>query len=93
MSILITGSAGFIGFHLSKYLLEKGENVIGLDNLNNYYSKSPKRDPKGPNLGNFRVLRGGGWAAAVPQVRGAVPDVEAPPDARGAPRDPEQAAT
>ena len=37
MSILITGSAGFIGFHLCKKLLESGHNVIGVDNLNNYY--------------------------------------------------------
>ena len=32
MKFLITGSSGFIGFHLSKYLLEKGNTVIGLDN-------------------------------------------------------------
>ena len=37
MSVLITGSAGFIGFHLCKKLLESGHNVIGVDNLNNYY--------------------------------------------------------
>ena len=35
---LITGAAGFIGFHISKKLLERGETVIGLDNLNDYYS-------------------------------------------------------
>lgn len=40
--ILITGSAGFIGFHLSKLLLEKGEQVIGIDNLNDYYEVSLK---------------------------------------------------
>jgi UDP-glucuronate 4-epimerase len=37
MSILLTGAAGFIGFHVAKALLERGEEVIGLDNLNNYY--------------------------------------------------------
>ena len=37
MSILVTGSAGFIGFHLSKRLLELGQEVIGVDNLNSYY--------------------------------------------------------
>lgn len=37
MKILVTGSAGFIGFHLTKRLLEDGHEVIGLDNLNNYY--------------------------------------------------------
>lgn len=35
--ILITGAAGFVGFHLSKQLLEKGVKVIGYDNLNKYY--------------------------------------------------------
>ncbi|WP_253255830.1 NAD-dependent epimerase [Legionella quinlivanii] len=35
--ILITGVAGFIGFHLAKYRLEKGDTIIGLDNLNDYY--------------------------------------------------------
>ena len=35
--ILITGSAGFIGFHLSKRLLDSGYEVIGFDNLNSYY--------------------------------------------------------
>lgn len=41
---LITGGAGFIGFHLSKSLLEKGAHVIGFDNLNDYYEVSLKRD-------------------------------------------------
>ena len=36
--ILVTGAAGFIGFHLIKSLLDDGFNVIGLDNLNDYYS-------------------------------------------------------
>jgi UDP-glucuronate 4-epimerase len=35
--ILVTGAAGFIGFHLCKRLLERGEKVVGLDNLNDYY--------------------------------------------------------
>ena len=39
MAILITGSAGFIGFSIAKNLLKKKKNVIGIDNLNNYYSK------------------------------------------------------
>lgn len=41
---LITGGAGFIGFHLSKSLLEKGARVIGFDNMNNYYDVSLKED-------------------------------------------------
>jgi len=41
---LVTGTAGFIGFHLAKRLLERGEQVVGFDNVNDYYSVSLKRD-------------------------------------------------
>ena len=44
MKILVTGAAGFIGFHTSKRLLDLGYNVIGLDNLNNYYDINLKKD-------------------------------------------------
>ena len=37
MKILVTGCAGFIGFHLSKKLLQRGDDVIGIDSLNEYY--------------------------------------------------------
>ena len=37
-NILVTGAAGFIGFHLSKKLSESKLNVTGMDNLNDYYS-------------------------------------------------------
>jgi len=40
--ILVTGAAGFIGFHLSKRLLEDGYRVIGIDNLNPYYDVALK---------------------------------------------------
>jgi len=40
--ILVTGAAGFIGFHLSKSLLEDGFEVLGIDNLNSYYDPSLK---------------------------------------------------
>tara|TARA_A100001015_G_scaffold15551_1_gene18133 strand:+ start:5392 stop:6387 length:996 start_codon:yes stop_codon:yes gene_type:complete len=42
--ILITGSAGFIGFHLSKKLLDEGHRVVGLDNINDYYDKNLKEN-------------------------------------------------
>jgi len=42
-AILVTGSAGFIGFHLSKRLLETGYAVVGVDNLNPYYDVNLKR--------------------------------------------------
>ncbi|MBE9546104.1 MAG: NAD-dependent epimerase [Proteobacteria bacterium] len=41
--ILVTGAAGFIGFHLSKKLLESGDTVIGIDNLNSYYDVNLKK--------------------------------------------------
>ena len=46
MKVLITGAAGFIGFHLSKSLLEDGYEILGIDNINNYYD---------PNLKEARI--------------------------------------
>ena len=44
MTILVTGSSGFIGYHLSKKLILNGEKVIGIDNMNNYYDKRLKEN-------------------------------------------------
>ncbi len=41
---LITGAAGFIGYHLSKRLIEAGAKVIGFDNMNDYYSVALKEE-------------------------------------------------
>lgn len=42
MKILVTGTAGFIGYHLAKKLLERGDEVVGLDNINDYYDVNLK---------------------------------------------------
>ncbi len=44
MTILVTGAAGFIGYHVAKALLERGERVVGIDNFDPYYSVALKRD-------------------------------------------------
>jgi UDP-glucuronate 4-epimerase len=44
MAVLVTGIAGFIGYHVAQALLGRGETVIGVDNLNDYYEVSLKED-------------------------------------------------
>ena len=44
MKVLVTGSAGFIGSHLAQRLLDRGDEVIGLDNHNDYYDPQLKED-------------------------------------------------
>jgi UDP-glucuronate 4-epimerase len=44
MKILVTGAAGFIGMHVAKRLLERGDEVVGVDNLNDYYDVQLKQD-------------------------------------------------
>lgn len=47
MKILVTGAAGFIGFHVAKRLVKEGHQVVGLDNINDYYSVDLKYDRLG----------------------------------------------
>lgn len=58
MAILITGGAGFIGSHLTDKLVEKGENIICLDNFDPYYDPNVKRGNIRRNLGkkNFKIV-------------------------------------
>lgn len=58
MSIIVTGAAGFIGFHVADRLLARGEAVIGLDNVNDYYSVRLKRD----RLAELERRHGGAFA-------------------------------
>ncbi len=60
MKYLVTGSAGFIGFHTAKKLLEKGEVVIGVDNFNDYYDITLKesRNIILEKFPNFHLERG-----------------------------------
>ncbi len=44
MKVLVTGAAGFIGMHVSQILLARGDQVVGLDNLNDYYDPTLKHD-------------------------------------------------
>ena len=59
--ILVTGAAGFIGFHVSQELLNRGHAITGIDNLNDYYDVELKcaRLAKLKNRGNFRFVKGG----------------------------------
>jgi len=60
MTVLVTGAAGFIGFHLSKALMARGEDVVGFDNFDPYYDVRLK-EARAAELGknkNFRMVRG-----------------------------------
>ena len=71
MKILITGAAGFIGQAVTKKLLEKGENVIGIDNLNNYYDKKLKID-RLKNIEENLSKYGGDWIFKICDIEDKV---------------------
>jgi UDP-glucuronate 4-epimerase len=58
LTTLVTGAAGFIGYHVARRLLERGEPVIGIDNLNPYYDPRLKAD----RLARLETLGGGAFA-------------------------------
>ena len=53
-TILVTGAAGFIGFHVARALLAQGRHVVGLDNVNNYYDPALKQS-------RLKLLRENTW--------------------------------
>ena len=57
MAILVTGAAGFIGAHVAKALLDAGESVIGIDNLNAYYPVALKRARLAQLIGPHAAFR------------------------------------
>ena len=62
MKILVTGAAGFIGFHLTLALLDRGDEVVGIDNLNDYYDPALKRlrldeIAKHPKFSSFEFIK------------------------------------
>ncbi|GFE85609.1 NAD-dependent epimerase [Steroidobacter agaridevorans] len=59
MKLLLTGAAGFIGFHTAQILLARGDEVVGLDNLNDYYDVSLKQARLGilQKFPNFRFVK------------------------------------
>ncbi len=68
MPVLVTGAAGFIGFHVSTALLQRGERVIGVDNLNDYYDVALKE----ARLAELRRLPGFAFHRVELAERGAL---------------------
>jgi len=58
MTTLVTGVAGFIGYHVARRLMERGDSVVGIDNLNDYYDPGLKAD----RIAALGALNSGGFA-------------------------------
>lgn len=67
MKILVTGAAGFIGSHICQFLLARGDDVIGIDNLNSYYDVSLKQ----ARLDQVNLFAGGNSQGWFPEFAGA----------------------
>ena len=68
--IIITGHAGFIGFHVARRLLNEGHTVLGIDNLNDYYSVKLKED----RLNNLKQIKSGSLTSVIKDI--SDPDIE-----------------
>jgi len=68
MKVLVTGAAGFIGMHCAERLLARGDEVIGVDNLNDYYDVRLKED----RLSRLQAVRGFDFVKADIADRAAV---------------------
>src|SRR5690606_12451972 len=71
MKVLVTGTAGFIGSHVANFLLARGDEVIGFDNLNDYYDPTLKH----ARLARLEALSGYTRVTADLADRAAVEDV------------------
>jgi UDP-glucuronate 4-epimerase len=72
MKILVTGAAGFIGFHTAKKLIERGDEVVGLDNVNDYYDPNLK-EARLKELEQAARISNGAWTF----IRGDLANEEA----------------
>ena len=87
MTVLVTGAAGFIGFHLGRALIERGESVVGVDDLNAYYDPALKRariDRLANAGGAFRFVRldiadGAAWRRSRAVTGRFAPSSTSPP--------------
>lgn len=76
MTVLVTGAAGFIGSHVAKALLARGEAVVGLDNLNSYYDPALKRARLAGIIGDAAAFRFVEGDFADPATVAALPAVD-----------------
>lgn len=78
MTIIVTGAAGFIGHHVSRALLDRGQHVIGIDNLNDYYSVQLKKDRlaefDGRNRFDFHQVDFADFDALTAALKGSKPE-------------------
>ena len=68
MAVLVTGAAGFIGSATARALLERGDEVVGIDNLNDYYDPALKQPGSTNSRGSSATASGSsGWISPTPR--------------------------